>query len=109
MVFYVRKNVKTEKKTLLFFNSGDIVYVSKHKITFEKGYETKWTEKMFLVTECVMRIPPAYRIKYLVDKHTEETFYAEKLQKIQFRKHFNIEKILKKRKGKGQLEYQIKF
>lgn len=31
------------------FNSGVILRVSKHKITFEKPYETNWTEELFVV------------------------------------------------------------
>lgn len=86
-----------------------IVHISKHKLTFEKGYETKWREELFLVTECVTRIPPVYRIIDLVDEPIKETFYTEKLQKVQTKNHFDIVKTLKKCKRKGQFEYQIKF
>lgn len=78
-------------------------------MNFKKGYETKWMEELFLVTECVTRIPSVYRIIDLVDEPIKETFCAEKLQKVQTKNHFNIENILKKCKRKGQLEYQIKF
>ena len=56
------------KKKPCVFKAGDTVHVSKQKLTFEKGYETNWTEELFIVTECVQRDPPVYRIKDLLDE-----------------------------------------
>ena len=39
------------------FQVGDVVHVSKQKLTFEKGYETNWTEALFVVTECAAHRP----------------------------------------------------
>ena len=50
------KMVNTKKKRCVF-NIGNTVRVSKHKLIFEKGYETNWTEELFIVTECVPRNP----------------------------------------------------
>lgn len=49
------ENVKRKPSV---FQPGDDVCVSKQKLMFEKGYETDWTEELFVVTECVPRNPP---------------------------------------------------
>lgn len=100
---------KDVKQKPCIFNPGDIVRVSKYKMVFEKGYETNWTEELFIVTECISRHPPVYRIKDLLNEPIEGTFYAEELQRVLPKKDFTVEKILKKRTRKGQLEYQVKF
>ena len=91
------------------FNVGDTVRVSKHKLTFEKGYETNWTEELFIVTECIPRDPPVYRIKDLLNEPIQGTFYAQELQRVQPKNEYAIEKILRKRKRKGKLEYEVKY
>ena len=97
------------KRKPCLFNTGDYVRVSKHKMTFEKGYETNWSEELFIVMECVARDPPVYRIKDLLDEPIQGTFYAEELQRVQPKEDFSLEKIFKKRVRKGQLEYFVKF
>lgn len=91
------------------FKVGDTVRVSKQKLTFEKGYETNWTEELFVVTECVPRDPPVYRIRDLLDEPIQGTFYPQELQKVQPKEKFNVERVLKKRTRKGRVEYQVKF
>lgn len=102
-------NMTNAGKTTFAFHVGDLVRVSKHKLTFEKGYETNWTDELFKVTECVLRDPPVYRIKDLLDEAIEGTFYKHELQKVKPKNDFAVEKIIKKRKRKGLLEYQVKF
>ncbi|XP_035229671.1 uncharacterized protein LOC118201641 [Stegodyphus dumicola] len=91
------------------FAVGDVVRVSKLKLTFEKGYETNWTEELFVVTECVKRHPAVYRIKDLLGDSVKGTFYAQELQKVRLKEEYRIEKILKKRIHKNQTEYFVKY
>lgn len=91
------------------FKVGEIVRVSKQKLTFEKGYETNWTEELFVITECVARDPPVYRIKDLMDEPIQGTFYPQELQRVQPKEDYTIEKILEKRTRKGHVEYKVKF
>ena len=102
--FTLYGNLQNIKRKPSIFNIGDFVRVSKHKMTFEKGYETNWTEELFKVTECIPRNPPVYRIKDLLDEPIQGTFYAEELQRVRPKQDFSIEKILKKRIRKGQQE-----
>lgn len=97
------------KRKPCVFKAGDVVRASKQKLTFEKGYETNWTEELFVVTECIPRDPPVYRIKDLMDEPIQGTFYPQELQKVQLKENFPVEKILKKRMRKGHVEYWVKY
>ena len=107
--FTLYGKMANKKKKPCMFNVGDTVRVSKHKLTFEKGYETNWTEELFIVTECIPRDPPVYRIKDLLNEPIQGTFYAQELQRVQPKNEYAIEKILRKRKRKGKLEYEVKY
>ena len=91
------------------FNDGDTVRISRKKLTFEKGYETNWTEEIFIVTECVKRQPAVYRIKDLLGEPIEGTFYQHELQKVSMKDTYRIEKVLKKRMRKNKTEYFVKY
>lgn len=100
------ENVNTKP---FIFQKGDTVRVSKHKLNFEKGYLPNWSEEIFIITECVRRDPPVYRIRDLLNEPITGTFYAEELQKVRAKQEYTIEKILKKRTNKGATEYFIKY
>lgn len=91
------------------FNVGDTVRVSKVKLTFEKGYESNWSEEIFVITECVKRHPTVYRIKDLLGEEIKGSFYAQELQKVRLKDEYPIEKVLKKRVDKNNTEYYVKF
>lgn len=74
-----------------------------------KGYETNWSEELFIVSECIRRNPAVYRIKDLLDEPIQGTFYAQELQKVSAKEEFTVEKILKKRMRKGQVEYLVRY
>ncbi|CAL1301221.1 unnamed protein product, partial [Larinioides sclopetarius] len=72
---------QVSKKEIQKWLQGDTVRISKAKLTFEKGYETNWTEELFTVSECVKRVPLVYRVKDLLGEDIKGTFYAQELQK----------------------------
>lgn len=102
-------DMQNAKRKPCMFQPGDVVRVSKQKLTFEKGYETNWTEEVFVVTECVRRDPPVYRIKDLLEEPIKGTFYPQELQKVKPKENYTIEKILDKRIRKKRVEYKVKF
>ncbi|CAL1267321.1 unnamed protein product [Larinioides sclopetarius] len=77
------ENTKSAKRKPCAFKEGDTVRISKAKLTFEKGYETNWTEELFTVSECVKRAPLVYRVKDLLGENIQGTFYAQELQKAE--------------------------
>lgn len=106
-ILYGNANLLIRKPCV--FKVGDTVRVSKYKLTFEKGYETNWSEELFVVTECVRRNPPVYRIKDLMDEPIQGTFYPQELQKVKPKQDYAIDKILKKRKNNGVMEYYVRY
>ena len=78
---------------------SDRVRVSKYKRTFEKGYETNWSEEVFTIHEVHPSAPPVYRLRDDLGEVLEGTFYELELQKVTvpFDKVYRIEAVLKHR------------
>lgn len=76
------KAVKKKRgKTML--QIGDLVRLSKYKGTFEKGYESNWTDEIFVVESIDRRINPImYVVKDQEQNLIEGKFYRLELQKI---------------------------
>lgn len=72
------------------------------KIRGELDWKTVCSDR-----ECVARIPQVYRIKDLLDEPIQGTFYAEALQKVQAKKDFAIQKILKNVKEKDRCNIKL--
>ncbi|XP_065223788.1 uncharacterized protein LOC135847968 [Planococcus citri] len=84
------------------FKVGDYVRLVKGKGTFEKGYETNFTEEVFKVKKVIGHPLPTYEIEDLSSEHVDGKFYEVELQKVVFNPdaEFKIDKILRT-KGKG--------
>ena len=80
------------------------------KRTFEKSYLPGWTEEIFTVVERIARRPPVYRLKDYNGEVLAGTFYEPELQKIVKENDvYHVEKIIKKRNRRGQVEYLVKW
>ena len=88
---------------------GDTVRISREKLRFEKGYEQNWTREIFTIHKIIPRVPVVYKLKDLAGEVIEGTFYKEELQKITDSGYYPVEKVLKKRKRHGKVEYFVKF
>ena len=94
------------------FFEGDRVRIAKKKDTFEKGYETNFTDEIFIVKTVV---PKEKRSMYLLeDLDSNEItglFYNEELSKVSRmkKKIFRIQQILRQRKHRGKLQYLIRW
>lgn len=84
------------------FKVNDYVRLAKEKGTFEKGYETNFTEEVFKVNKVIPHMKPTYEVVDLAGEPLEGKFYQEELQKISFDPNadFKIDKILRT-KGTG--------
>lgn len=88
---------------------GDTVRISREKLRFEKGYEQNWTREIFTVHKIIPRVPVVYKVKDLAGEVIKGTFYKQELQKISDSGFYPVEKVLKKRKRCGKVEYFVKF
>ena len=95
----------------LFF-VGDYVRMLKRKKTFEKGYETNFTDEIFKV---VSAEPKGKHFIYKLEDQAGEPvigyFYHEELSKVikEKRKYHKISHIIKERRYKGKKQYLIRW
>lgn len=86
------------------FRKGDRVRISYVKRTFERAYQTKYTEEVFRVTLAFRRRGlPVYKLSDLADEPVDAVFYADELVRVLKSNDdlWKIDKILKTR-GKGK-------
>lgn len=105
------KMYKSKKPIVQFhFRVGQQVRISKVKKTFEKGYTPNWSMEIFTISERLPRHPPVYRVKDQQGEVLDGVFYEQELQKIRKEDDvFQIDRIIKKRKVKGKVEYLISW
>ena len=82
------------------FRIGDRVRLSLEKNIFEKGYETNWTQEIFVIYDIKYSNVPYYYLKDLNNEKLQGTFYEQELQKTKQDDLYTIEKILKTNKDK---------
>ena len=83
------------------FSVGDKVRISRFKKTFEKGYESNWTEDIFAIDEVLNTSHVTYKSKDMLGEEIKGSFYEQELQKTS-QEIFRINKILFKDKTKGR-------
>ena len=94
-----------EKRVRFKFQVGDRVRISKVKRMLPN-----FTEEMFTVYKRMARQVPVYKLKDDAGEILDGTFYEPELQKITKNDDvYRVEKILRKRKRKGIVEYFVKW
>lgn len=89
------------------FSVGDLVRVSKHALTFDRGYQPNWMQEVMKVSESLPTSPVVYRIVDLKGEEVEGTFYRQELQKVEkLPTTFDIEKVLQRRKGEVLVKWK---
>jgi transposase InsO family protein len=91
------------------FHVGDIVRLSRTKGSFEKGYHDNFTRQTFKVDEVLPTQPPTYRLKDMLNKAYEGSFYEEELLKTKEPDFYEIDEILKERTVKGKKQVLVKW
>ena len=76
----MKENIKPK------FKVGDIVRIYKFKKLFEKGYDPKWSNEVFVVYKDNGTIPNTYKVKSIEKKndryeYIKGNFYEQELQK----------------------------
>ena len=88
------------------FKIGDRVRISLEKNIFEKGYETNWTEEIFVIYDIKYSNVPYYYLKDLNNEKLQGTYYEQELQKTKQDDLYTIEKILKTNKDKIYVKWR---
>ena len=104
------KSRKTYKK--FKFKPGDYVRLTHIKHPFQRDYQEKWTEEIFIIKQRFYRAGiPVYKVTDYAKDPIEGTFYQNELQKVNKNKDdlWKVHKVLKKRKRKGKEEVFVSF
>jgi hypothetical protein len=88
--------------------TGDMVRISKHKRTFDKGYLPNWTQEHFIVKKSRKHPRQVVELNDISDEPILGTFYSEEIQPIKTNANL-IEKVLRKRKVNGREEMLVKW
>ena len=99
-----------EKRVRYKFQVGDRVRISKVKRMFEKSYIPNYTQEMFTIYKRFARQVPVYKLKDDDGEILDGTFYEAELQKvIKEDDVYRVEKVLRKQKRNGVVEYFVKW
>ena len=99
-----------DKRVRYKFQVGDHVRISKTKRIFETSYLLNFTQEMFTIYKRFSRQVPVYKLKDDAGEILDGTFYEAELQKvIKEDDVYRVEKVLRKRKRKGVVEYFVKW
>lgn len=90
----------------------DKVRIIYDKGVFAKGNRQRWSEELFLVKKIIytQRIP-CFILHDLKNNEIDGLFYRNELQLFVSKEEpvYDIEKIIRKRRNKGKVEYLVKF
>ena len=102
------KNIYNFEKTkkLGKFKIGDRVRISLEKNIFEKGYDTNWTQEIFIIYNIKYSNVTYYYLKDLKNEKLDGTFYEQELQKTKQDDLYTIEKILRTNKDKIYVKWR---
>lgn len=106
------KNEKSSEDLSAKFNVGDYVRITKYKHIFQKGYESNWSDEIFVVSSVIFRTPRlVYTIKDLQGEEVVGTFYDRELQKVVYDPtiEYKIDKIIRTRYYGVKQEVLVKW
>lgn len=109
---YEKKKEKIKNVRYPKFKIGDHVRITKYKHIFEKGYETNWSDEIFIITSVIDRSPwVVYTLKDLHNEPITGTFYEKELQKVTYdpTTEFKIDKIIRTRYSGNRKELLVKW
>ena len=110
-LWWVIYKPKQPMKTKPFkFKINDVVRISYSKHTFTRAYDQTWSEEVFtIVGKYRKQGIPQYVLKDLKGEPIKGSFYEAELQKVSLPDYFPVEKVLRKRKVKGKVQYLVKY
>ncbi|XP_061170272.1 uncharacterized protein LOC133179560 [Saccostrea echinata] len=108
----VKKSFSSKKRKAYTFKVGDQVRITHLRRAFQRDYDQTYTEEIFVVRErFISQGLPIYKLKDMMDDPIQGTFYASELQKVSKDEQtiWRIEKVLRKRKVRGQEEVLVRW
>ena len=109
---YLSIELKRERTTIVYkFNIDDKVRLSLARVQFQKGFDRKWTEEIFIIDKRVSSHPPRYRVIDLNKEKIDSSFYGQEMQRALVADNdlYKIEKILRRRIRQGKREALVRW
>lgn len=93
------------------YKVGDKVRISKNKLTFEKGCETRFQEPVYSIVRVVRQPQPVYEVKTQKGELVFGLFYETELSLVRGfdSQTFKIDKIIKKRTHRGKKQCLVRW
>lgn len=104
--------VKSSISSTPKFHVGDHVRITKYKHIFQKGYESNWSDEIFIVSSVIDRSPwVVYTLNDLSNEPIIGTFYEKELQKVAYdpTSSYKIDKIISSRQTGNRKEVLVKW
>lgn len=109
---YERTNYRNVTTSLPKLRIGDYVRITKYKHIFQKGYESNWSDEIFIITSVIDRSPlVVYTLKDLQNESIVGTFYEKELQKVEYdpTSSYKIDKIISTRYSGNRKQVLVKW
>jgi len=100
---YLKSSIRVSKERV-----GDKVRIQHSIGALDKSYYPLWTDTVYTVEKKIKGLRKPYVSLSLQGDKIEKRFYPEEVHQVNIRE-YRIEKIIKKRKRKGKIEYLIKW
>ena len=88
---------------------GDLVRISKNRLTFGRGYHRNWSEEIFLVFERKNFVQPLYYLRDFNGESIKGGFYENEIQLVTEPEEYRIEKVLRTKRVNGRILYLVKW
>ena len=109
---YLPIELKRERTTIVYkFNVGDKVRLSLARVQFEKGFDRKWTEEIFIIDKRTASHPPRYIVIDLNKEPVDGSIYEPELQGATVTDDdlYKVEKILRYRLRQRKREALVRW
>ena len=103
------KKIEKKKQSKFQYEAGDHVRVTFTHRTFERAYDEKWSEEIFVVTKRFRQDgKKVYSLEDLTGEEITGSFYEPELQKAVFdpNREYIIEKEVERRNGKSLIKWK---
>ncbi|MCG8031750.1 MAG: hypothetical protein JAZ03_06205 [Candidatus Thiodiazotropha taylori] len=109
---YLKKSDRRIGKPIFQFKTGDLVRISFTKQPFQRAYQEQFTTEVFKVAgRMIKQGIPMYKLNDLKGETIHGLFYTAELQRVNKDENslWFIQRILKKRKRQGKLQYFVEW
>ena len=93
------------------YKVGDLVRMAYSRNIFSRDYNQAWSDEIFIINSVNKTQPPTYTLKDFLDEVILGTVYESEISKViqSADPVYKIEKILKRRRRAGHVEYLVKW